>query len=169
MNHRHPTLPGERYLVTIECDTPAEDDQFDCPARVDPVVAVADRMRYLEQRVSVSRDDLTTRLESWLAGAISAEELVLWASEMAVVGEVSDWQSPSGEEEHTWSYLAEVFHTFSQSFHHVDVGNEVDACERGHLAKTIVPTLLTHLAQARPVDEAAIDALDDLFDPLYDC
>lgn len=165
-----PTRPGERYLVTIECNTAVEGGRFDCPARVDPVIAVPDRLRYLAQHESVSKEDLVAQLEGWLAGDLSDEELVLWASEMAVIGEVGDWQSPSGEDEaNPRSYLGEVFHTFSSSFRHIDGEHGVDACERGHLAKTIVPTLLTHLVREAPIDEATFDELEELFDIVSDC
>lgn len=142
------TVVEKRYLLTIQCDEPEEDDVFTCPARADPIDVAEERLRYLREAHPLTREELAQQLRLVASGHLSLEELAAWTAEMAVIGQVSDWRKLEESEE--WSLTLGTIRELNFQLSGRGAPQAELECELRYLTETILPLQVALLEEPEP-------------------
>lgn len=142
------TVPGEKYLVTIQCAEPAHGDVFTCPSRAEPIETAERRLRYLRESYPLTRKELADTLRRFLSGRLNVEKLALWVHDMSEIAEVSDWQEQ--EDLGTVSLLLGALSELDFALNGRGVPLAELECEIRELKETAIPLLVSTLEESEP-------------------
>lgn len=153
-----PTIPGERYLLTIQCAEPEEGNVFSCPSRAERLEGAETRIRYLRESYPLTAEEIASQLRLLASGRLSLEGLAAWVRDMVEIAEVSDWRE--SEDLGRWSLTLGSLGELNLALNERGVPLDEIPCEMGYLIETVLPLHIAVL-ESQPTSVGDVELLEE--------
>lgn len=155
-----PTVPGERYLVTIQCAEPEDGNVFTCPSRAERLEDAESRIRYLRESYPLTAQEIADQLRLLASGRLSLEGLAWWVRDMIEIAEVSDWRE--SEDFGRWSLTLGSLGELNLALNERGVPLDEIPCEMGYFMETVLPLHIAVL-EAQPASVEDVKLLEEAY------
>ena len=139
-----PTVPGEKYLVFLRCETLPG-----CDEKMHVVPATQQAIRQLLTRRRITQREIATMLRQWLDHGVSDRRLAEWVNEMQLTATVDDWTIV---DDYEFSLSLGALRT-------IGIALDGEACSVEHLRHDVAPALL-RLLRKRSITARDLEEMD---------